>query len=797
MGLLDFLTGGSTTALRLPSRVETDAAADVSNLPGMFEVRGSRDPFINSMTGLGTDRDPRSSEQARWTFEPMRKERLEALYRLEGLPRRIVELPPTYATQAGAESWSIRDASEDAAPLEDVAVGLNLHQRVYAADVAARLYGDSAIYMVVEEGGALSDQALPLDLDAVTGMRDLLVVEAPEMEILEVQREVGSLDGPSFGEPILWRLNLQRNGVFRSFTVHASRLVLFSGAHVGFSPTVVTSKGWGHDSVLEGAVGAIMGLNDARRGRSRVFERIMTWWAKTTFPTGAQNLKSNAEEMLTGLKNRFALLRVMTSLGVGLLHKDEEIQQLNAPVSGVAELSDSAAKDLCRSTGLPMGLLDGEIGGWSRGEGWQAGWRVQVASYQKNRYTGPLTQIYTVLFAIQGEVPLFSIEFAPLESLGPLEVAEERLLIAQADQLYAEMFPEAKGAIRRSRMETGFRRVLQPMLPEEIDVEEAPDLSALLSAAPEDPTEDASGDADTLRVPAYISAAARLGQRLRREFGRGASWAPEGEVPQGVVSARMLASGKVTRGFVRSKMLPFLTRHLKQVAAGGERQSEGWQNPRNPSPRWVALLLWGENGGGRAFRWAQQQVKAAQADALAKDADLSDSALVTFDLAPEDIEAWKALQAVVAAIVPLEGYDPGDPMPSEPHATLLYLGTVRRAFKTAVAAALGDTFADNAAPLPEVIGVRCFEAQGGRCPVVIELRPKGLAGFYRRALRALAPYVSAEQWPDYRPHVTLGFARVTDEQRSLIESLPVHPLRALPALRLVWQGTNALTLNLE
>lgn len=795
MGLLDFLRTGPPTALTLPR-----AEAKDSGTPAMFEMRSSREPYANYMTGQGTDRDPLSAEQPRWSFEPLRRPYRESMFRLDGLARRVVELIPNDATQNGADSWAVLDHSEDPTPLDDVPALADLHVKVYDADVAARKDGDSAIFMLVEESGEFSDarQALPLDLDAVTALRGLIVVEKAELFPRTYQRVLGSDDGVEFGEPLTWLVTLQRGGSSLTLVVHSSRLVMFQGAQIGNVHFTPASDGWGHDSVLDGTVNALLGVHRARRGRNRVFERIMTWFAKTKFPTPEKGVKSPFQDIMDRLQQRWALLRTMTSLGVGLLNDTEEIQQLNAPVSGVADLSEAAIKDLALATGIPVGRWLGEVGGWSGGEAYKADYRASLQSYMKRRYGPGLERIYTVAYATRGPVPPFEIVFNPLEAMDPQQAADERLTLIEGDQKLLEMFPESRETIRRSRLENGWRRDLQPMTLEELDLEEGPDLATLEEALfmAGEPEQDAEGDDDHIKVPAYIVRAAKLGQRLRREHGVGAQTAPEGETPQGVVSARMLASGKVTRGFVRSKMLPFLTRHLKQVASNGERRSPGWQNTSDPSPRWVALLLWGENGNGRAFRWAQSV--APTRDALVTDADFSSSACLSFELHPDDVQAWRDLQAAVAEIVPLEGRDAGDPPPVSPHSTILYYGDVRKSNRPHVLRAVVGALAAHTAPTPEPIEVTTFDAgSDGRVPVIIELAPTGLSRFYKAVLVACAPYVTATQFPKYRPHITLGYARPTPEQIEAIKALTPPTLKPFPEITLQWQGAPALHLPLE
>jgi phage-related protein (TIGR01555 family) len=771
MGWLDFIGGGST-ALILPRDGATDAV-NVTTMPSMNDVGTSRQPMYNTLTGQGTDRDPMASEQLRWYFEPVRREQIDTLFRTEGLARRVVELPPEYATQAGAESWSVRDKSNNSAPLEDVATELTLHQKMYEVDCAARKYGDAALFMMVEEGGVFDEkqQQDPLDLARVTKMRDLLVVEAHEMFVEEVQREAGADGGPTFGEPLIWRITPTRNGERLDLKVHASRLILFHGAHVGKAPTGRRIRRWGHDSVLEGTVGSLMSVMRARRGRDRFFEKFITWFATTVFPSAAVGLKDNAQDVYDKLKQRWSLLRFMTSMGVGLLNKDETIQQLNTPAGGIAELTRSALEDLAMTTGVPIGLWLGEIGGWSKGEGWEAAWRVKVASYQKNRYLGPLTRIYTVLFAARGEVPQFTIVFAPLESMGPLEVADERLKRYQSYTELVTMFGNAaRRIIWRSVMAEGDRRDLQPA----VEGEE-PEWSTF---APE-------GGAMPLSV--------------RREATPGSAMA---EVAKSVYKGAADSAAPSVEAGVETQ-IQSLALNGAQVAALNADILESYRLGKMTEAGAVATIQMSYPATSEALilRVVQGQIKVGeQPETPAQDADdFSDKAMLAFEVSDEDVEIWRSLRDAAAEIVPLEGYAPGDPMLDQVHHTLLYFGAVSRSKKPDALRALIDAFATVSAPTPIPLGVRVFPAQeDGRSPVVLELLTKGFSGPYRKALVAMARFVSAEQYTKLRPHWTLGYARPTPEQVADLEAIPApKSLHPLPELTLTWQGVAALHLPLE
>lgn len=177
------------------------------------------------------------------------------------------------------------------------------------------------------------------------------------------------------------------------------------------------------------------------------------------------------------------------------------------------------------------------------------------------------------------------------------------------------------------------------------------------------------------------------------------------------------------------------------------------------------------------------------------DADFGGTAYLYLDLGAEGLSAWRDLQTAASAIVALEGYDPGDAAPTEPHVTLLYLGTVRtRDQKAALAAATGILAGER---LPELrpVGVTLFGDAGIRQPVVAELASAGVKRLHNALLRALAPWVAEVQHPTYRAHVTLGFATVTSEQADALEELPVPAsLGAATAACCTWDGSRVLAL---
>ena len=119
-------------------------------------------------------------------------------------------------------------------------------------------------------------------------------------------------------------------------------------------------------------------------------------------------------------------------------------------------------------------------------------------------------------------------------------------------------------------------------------------------------------------------------------------------------------------------------------------------------------------------------------------------------------ERTAAVQRAVADLVPLEGYEPGDPMPSLYHVTALYLGPTSQARYRDVQAR-----APLAAGPPITLHpkrVMAFPAgPDGRSPIVIEIDGAEVGALHDRLRSVLAPLPPDEHHP-FVAHLTLGFA---------------------------------------
>lgn len=277
-------------------------------------------------------------------------------------------------------------------------------------------------------------------------------------------------------------------------------------------------------------------------------------------------------------------------------------------------------------------------------------------------------------------------------------------------------------------------------------------------------------DADDFRrarfkVPAGAKGNARKVLAWKKEHGA----AVKGMTDTGWARARQLAGEDTVTGQDLIEMAAWFARHGADAATRKVAEvykSEPWRDAG-----WVSWLGW---GGDTARTWAQETVNRSRSDA-----DFTGKAMLAVTLSEAGRAMWADLAQRAGAIVgALEGYEPGEPSVVEaPHVTVLYLGAVPDLQLPEIERRARAIVEDLGPIALRAVGVTTFPpgpTSEGRVTVVVEVRAWELDELYNRLLRALAPFVTADQFARFRPHVTLGFAAdPTPEQvAALVELLP-------------------------
>jgi len=300
------------------------------------------DGWQNLLSGAGTARDPSEHTTARLDAE-LTRDYVEAVYRSDGIGRRIVDLPAEEMTREWVQIQG--DGGDDR---QSDLSRLRAKQKINKALRWAGLYGGSIIVMLVDDGSP--DLSEPVREGRVRGVSDLIVYD--RHQVTWTAADIS--DDPRsryFQMPERFRVTPIGG---RLFQVHRSRVLVFDGEDV---PDRLRSKnnGWG-DSRLQAAHRALSRYGEGMSGTSSIVR---------DFILPVLSMKNLSDLIASGqedvVKKRLEILGVSRSvLNVLLIDSDDEdYQKKSSSVSGIDNLLQELKHNLAACTGIPQTLLFG------------------------------------------------------------------------------------------------------------------------------------------------------------------------------------------------------------------------------------------------------------------------------------------------------------------------------------------------------------------------------------------------------------------------------------------------------
>jgi len=348
------------------------------------------DGWKNMLSGIGTDRDPIEHSRPQ-NDSRLEREYVDAIYRADGIGRRVVDLPAEEMTR----QW-VQIQGDDA---DDRLVGLdrlNAKQKFNKALRWAGLYGGSVIVMLIDDGEG--DLSTPLNENRVRGVNDLIVYDRHQTSwnIADVNSDPQSR----------WFGRVERmmispvNGV--PYRVHRSRTLIFDGEDV---PDRLRSRndGWG-DSRLQPVFRSLSRYGEAMGGTSAIIR---------DFILPVLSMKNLSDLIASGqedvVKKRLEILGVSRSvLNVLLIDADDEGYEKKASsVSGIDKLLQELKHNLSACTGIPQTKLFGRApeGMNSTGEGDFRQWYDTVRGEQEDNMMPNLSVLVRLIDLANGGQP--------------------------------------------------------------------------------------------------------------------------------------------------------------------------------------------------------------------------------------------------------------------------------------------------------------------------------------------------------------------------------------------------------
>lgn len=414
----------------------------------MVEAALSRvDGWVNLVTGAG---DRRKSKALQFTPDAvLSQDLLEQLYTSDPYANRICRIVPEEALRQGATvQTGVAGIDDDVAEYLD---GFEVNARLVRGWTWGRVFGGGGIVIGADDG---LDPSEPLDEEGIRSVRFLDVVDARELQPHEYQTDKLA---KNFGEPETYRLQRSGAGGASDYGVwHRSRLVLFDGAPTTRRRRQIL-KGWG-ESELQRIYDVLSKFNGGWESSSTLMQ---------VSSEGVLKLK-NLMNMLGGdkeglIKKRFEMMDLARGVTNSVLLDSDGEDYTRTEVgalAGVAAVLSANMLNLSGAAEIPVIVLMGQSpAGFSSGDGDMRWFYDRVKSTQTQVLLPRHRRLVRILLAAKdsptkGKLPpRLTIKYAPLWQLDPLQEAQRRLAVAQADQvnITAQMVTADEAAASRFR----------------------------------------------------------------------------------------------------------------------------------------------------------------------------------------------------------------------------------------------------------------------------------------------------------------------------------------------------------
>lgn len=414
----------------------------VLNSPKDRNPRQSRnDGMMNLVTLLGTSADKRMHGEMRWDYHG--PEFYEQVYASGGIPARIVDCVPDHAMRNWVSWLNLKDKTRKERKyareaIEERCLEVDLRGNFLKAWKWGRAYGGGCLHIVTDT----TDPASPVQRgEKVLALRDL---SRWDLRILttDVEFDFGS---PNYGHPRVYYLNVQMGSQYKGYPIHWTRMVRFDGQLVP-RRTFIRNNYW-HDSILNRIYNSIRNYEGANDSVAAMLH---------DFNTDVFKMKNLANLIGAGkeqkVKDRIEMMNFTKSVINAMIldTADEEWENKQRSVEGVAELLRLQASRLVAETDIPHTILLGESpdGSNATGNSTSQGWYNFLKSEQEHVAKPKLNRIVDVLFP---DIENLRPKFRPLRVLDEVETANVRKTTAETDELYVNMGSLDPSEVTQSR----------------------------------------------------------------------------------------------------------------------------------------------------------------------------------------------------------------------------------------------------------------------------------------------------------------------------------------------------------
>jgi phage-related protein (TIGR01555 family) len=391
-----------------------------SKVDGQASVKA--DGWQNVLTNIGGRKDPTTA--ARVSAMPFfSRETLSALYRADGLARRIVDV-------------QVEDALREWVECDDALTAefrrINAKQEVSDALKWARLFGGALIVAMVDDG---QDFDQPLNRNAIRSLRQLRVYDRHRVTFNTSDIDMDAMS-ETFGKPLFYTVTPISGTPYR---VHASRAWRLDGLPLPDLERQL-NQGWG-DSALMPVYEALQAYGQTMGASANIvrdFVQVVLGIRGLT-----DMLRQGEDDLVAKRANIIDMTRSVAN-SVFLDADGETYDKKASSVAGLADLWDRFALHVSSVTGIPATKLLGRSpsGLNATGESDMRQWYDVVQAYRGDEIDPPVRWILGLIEAQsewtdrpEGEIEItWPSLYQPTEA----EWADVKVKIAQADAIYMD-----------------------------------------------------------------------------------------------------------------------------------------------------------------------------------------------------------------------------------------------------------------------------------------------------------------------------------------------------------------------
>ena len=462
------------------------------------------DGWGNLMNGLGVvGRD--KSMAVTITQDPiLGQAEIEALFRNDGIARRMVTLPAGDMTRKGFTiqmASIVKGQDVDADQARELATAMMTALKNLKAVKEMRLRESGQQEELAPDTGLAeletSDTAQPVDEDKIEAITFLRTIH--RFQYLQGPLIVDP-ESEWYGEPEWFDINQEGDEPQQRF--HRSRVLLWDGVDIPLEARE-TNDGEG-DSIYRSTFQALASYKMTARASATLAQDF----SQGVFTIKGLNdmLRANEENLVV---KRFRIMDQTRGVQNAILldADSEEFRRDTASVAGLTDMVNDARLELCASAGMPMTKLFmmPTAGFAAEDKSGDDNWDDTIQARQDDEYDPNLRHLMGYLWLAkegpsEGLVPdSWSNNFNPLTNPTPVEEAEERKLNMEADTGYIKggvLLPNEVAESRFGGDEYGREILLNEVERAKVEKEREAEAKAALAAPaspsssddPEDPS---------------------------------------------------------------------------------------------------------------------------------------------------------------------------------------------------------------------------------------------------------------------------------------------------------------------